>query len=123
MAVSVITHSEICASTAGKLGKDYTAESVGKTVQQYADNMLDLMKEKAPNNPSDELLVETPLVAYKTTYHQNSTKKNPDGTVTDVGPRRKVTTSVPNAILKGINADLIKLVVDIVGAVVGKKAA
>ena len=122
MAVSVITHSEICASTAGKLGKDHTAESVGKTVQQYADSMLDLMKEKAPNNPSDELLVETPLVAYKTTYHQNSTKKNPDGTVTDVGPRRKV-TSVPNAILKGINADLIKLVVDIVGAVVGKKAA
>ena len=114
MAVSVITHSEICASTAGKLGKDHTAESVGKTVQQYADSMLDLMKEKAPNNPSDELLVETPLVAYKTTYHQNSTKKNPDGTETKVGVNYTVKVGLPNILLEGLNAavEIVKTVVD-----------
>ena len=121
--VTTITHSEICASAAGKLGKDWTAETVDKCTTQYTNSMLDLMIEKAPNNPADITLVQAKGVGYKMGYVANATKKNPDGTERDLGPRRTLVAAIPNFILKGINADLVKLVLDIGSALMGKKAA
>lgn len=118
-----ITHKEISSSTAGRLGKDYTAESVGNVVTEYAKTCFDLMREKGPNDPKEKTLVETPLVGYEVSYHESCTRKNPDGTEEKIGPRRKVKTALPKALLQGINADLLKLVVNIAKAVVDSKKA
>lgn len=117
--VTNILHSEIAANTASKLG--ISKEEVDKTVKGYASTCFDLIKEKAPNKTGDITLTETPLVGFKIKYHESGVKKNPDGTETKIGPNRTITTAVPNALLKGINADLIKLAVNIVGAVVDSK--
>lgn len=117
--VTNVLHSEIVANTASRLGS--AKEEVDKTVKEYAKTCFDLIKEKAPNKTGDTTLVETPLVGYKVKFHESGVKKNPDGTETKIGPNRTITTAVPNALLKGINADLIKLAVNIVGAVVDSK--
>jgi hypothetical protein len=119
--VTNILHSEIVANTASRLGGNYTNESVDKALKEYAKTCFDLMKEKAPNKTGDLTLVETPLVGYKIKYHESGIKKNPDGTETKIGPNRTITTALPNALLKGINADLVKLVVNVVGAIVDSK--
>lgn len=123
--VTTITHAEISTSTASRLGKDYTAESVGNVVKEYSNTLVDLMKEKGPNSTGDKLLVETPLVGYCVNYHETGVRKNADGTEEKIGPNRTIKTAVPNSIIEGINADLIKAVVNIGKAVIGaiKKAA
>lgn len=123
--VTRISHAEISTSTASRMGKDYTAESVGNTVKEYANSLLDLMKEKAPNSTGDELLVETPLIGYAVKYHESGIKKNSDGTEEKIGPNRTMKTAIPNAFLEGINADLIKFAVNVGKAIIGavKKAA
>lgn len=123
--VTTITHAEISTSTASRLGKDYTAEGVGNVVKEYSNSLLDLMKEKGPNSTGDKLLVETPLVGYCVDYHESGTRKNADGTEEKIGPNRTIKTAIPNAFIEGINADLIKLVVNVGKAVIGaiKKAA
>ena len=80
-----LTHSEICAVAAQRLGDKTTAEVVDKTVKTYANTCFDLIKEKAPTNEKDQLLVETPMVGAKVKYHQTGVKKNPDGTETKTG--------------------------------------
>ena len=117
--VTNVLHSEIVANTASRLGS--AKEEVDKTVKEYAKTCFDLIKEKAPNKTGDLTLVETPLVGYKIKYHESGVKKNPDGTETKIGPNRSITVALPNALLKGINADLVKLAVNIVGAVVDSK--
>ena len=123
--ITNLTHSEICGVTSSRLGDKSTPESVSKTVQEYAKTCFDLMKEKGPSNEKDLLLVETPLAGYKVKYHQTGTKKNPDGTETKIGPNRTISVALPNALLKAINSDLLKVAGQIVGAVVDakKKAA
>lgn len=123
--VTTITHSEISTAAAGRLGKDYSGASVGNVLTTYADTMLDLMKEKAPNSTGDKLLVETPLVGYCVDYHESGVKKNPDGTEEKIGPNRTVKMAVPNKFIEGINADLIKLVANIGKTIINtiKKAA
>lgn len=116
-----ITHREISSATAGRLGKDFSAETVGKVVTEYAKTTFDLMKEKGPNDPKEKTLVETPLVGYEMSYHESTTKKNPDGTEEKTGPRRKVKVALPKALLQGINADLLKLGINIVKAVIDSK--
>lgn len=117
--VTNVLHSEIVANAASRLGS--AKEEVDKTVKEYAKTCFDLIKEKAPNKTGDLTLVETPLVGYKIKYHESGVKKNPDGTETKIGPNRSITVALPNALLKGINADLVKLAVNIVGAVVDSK--
>lgn len=114
--VTTITHAEISATTAGKLGGNATAESVSNTVKKYYETTFELMKEKGPKTSKDTLLVETPGAGYQVNYHESGVKKNPDGTEEKIGPNRKVKIAVPNALLKLINADLIKLVVDVAKA-------
>jgi hypothetical protein len=123
--VTTITHSEISTVTAAKLGKDYSAESVGNTVKEYASSLLDLMKEKGPTSTGDKLLVETPLVGYCVDYHESGVKRNADGTEEKIGANRTIKTAIPNKFIEGINADLIKLAVNVGKAVIGaiKKAA
>lgn len=118
-----IRHSEISGVAAGRLGKDYTADTVGKVVQEYANSAFDLMREKGPNDPKEKTIVETPLVGYEVSYHESRVKKNADGTETKTGPRRTVKVAVPNALLKGINADLLKLVGNVVKAIIDSKVA
>ena len=96
--VTTITHAEISTSTASRLGKDYSAESVGNVVKEYSNTLVDLMKEKAPNSTGDKLLVETPLVGYCVNYHETGVRKNADGTEEKIGPNRTVKTAVPNSI-------------------------
>ena len=115
------THKEITAATAGRLGKDYTGETVGNVVNEYAKTCFDLMKEKGPNDPKEKTLVETPLAGYEISYQENCTKKNPDGSEEKIGPRRKVKVALPKAMLQGINADLIKLAANVIKAVIDSK--
>lgn len=119
--VTSIPHSEIVANTTSKLGGNHTNESVDKVIKTYADEALNLLKEKAPNKTSDLTLMETPLAAFKVKYHESGVKKNPDGTETKIGPNRTMTVALPKAFLKGINADLVKLAVNIVGTVIESK--
>ena len=114
--VTTITHAEISATTEGKLGGNATAESVSNTVKKYYETAFELMKDKGPKSSKDTLLVETPGAGYKVNYHDSCTKKNPDGTEEKIGAHREVSIAVPNTLLKLINADLIKLVVDIAKA-------
>lgn len=116
-----ITHREISAATAGRLGKDYSAEQVGNVVSEYAKTTFDLMKEKGPNSSKEKTLVETPLCGYEVNYHENMTKTNPDGTKQNVGARRTVKVALPKALLEGINMDLLKLGAKIVKAVIDSK--
>jgi len=116
-----ITHREISASTAGRLGKDVTAESVGNIVTEYAKTAFDLMKEKGPNSSKEKTLVETPLCGYEVNYHENMTKTNPDGTKQNVGARRTVKVALPKTLLEGLNADLLKLGAKIIKAVIDSK--
>ena len=117
-----LLHSEISSVTASRLGDKSTPESVSKTVQEYAKTCFDLIKEKGPTNEKDTLLVETPLVGYKIKFHNQGIKKNPDGSETKIGPNRTVVTALPNALLKCINSDLIKVVGQIASAVVDANA-
>ena len=123
--VTTITHAEISTAAASRLGKDYTAESVGNVVNVYADTTLDLMKEKGPTSAGDKLLVETPLAAYNVGYHENGVRKNADGTEEKIGPNRTIKMGVPNRFIEGINAEFIKAAISIGKAVVNviKKAA
>lgn len=109
-----IRHTEISAATAGKLGKGFTAEGVGKTVQEYAHTMVDLAKEKLPKSKDDHTLIETPLGAFKINYRESGVKKNPDGTETKVGVNYTVKVGLPNILLEGLNAavEIVKTVAD-----------
>lgn len=119
-----ITHSEISSVTAGRLG-NVDASTIAKHVSEYAKTTMELMREKGPNSTKEVTLVETPLVGYEVTYHDSGTRKGPDGSEEKLGPHRRVKTAVPNALLKGINADLIKVVGQVAKAVAEgiKKAA
>ncbi len=123
--ITNLTHSEISSVTASRLGDKATAESVSKTVKEYASTCFDLIKEKGPTNEKDKLLVETPMVGFAVKYHNQGVKKNPDGSETKIGPNRTISVALPNALLKVINSDLLKVAGQIVGAVVDakKKAA
>ncbi len=70
---------------------------VNKTVKSYAESCFDLIKDEAPTNEKDELLMETPLVGARVKYHQTGVKNNPDGVVT-------------KALSKIIGPDLVNLV-------------
>lgn len=113
-----IRHSEISSVAAGRLGKGYTAEGVAKTVTEYAQACFDLMREKGPNDVKEKTLVETPLAGFEISYHESRVKKNPDGTETKTGPRRTAKVALPNAMLQGINADLIESAVKLGAGIV-----
>ena len=102
-----ISHSEISAVTAGRMGKGYTAETVAKTVSEYGKSMADLMKEKRPTNVKEPTLVETPLVGYKINFHENGVRKNPDGSETKIGQNYTVNAAVPKAVISGLNAEVL----------------
>jgi hypothetical protein len=114
-----ITHSEISATTAGRMGKGYTAEGVAKTVSEYANSMVQLMKEKRPTSTKESTLVENPICGFKIDKHDSGVVKNPDGTETKIGEHYTVQTAVPKAVINGINADLIGGIGKIIGAVAG----
>jgi len=106
--ITNLTHSEICAVAAQRLGDKTTSEMVDKTVKTYAESCFDLIKEKAPTNEKDKLLVETPMVGAQVKYHQTGVKKNPDGTETKTGPYCSIQYAAPKALLKMIGLDLFK---------------
>lgn len=109
-----IRHTEISAAAAGVLGKGFTAESVGKTVQQYAKSMVDLAKDKLPTSKDEHTLIETPLGAFKINYKESGMKKNPDGTESKIGINYGVNVALPVFFLEAINAvvEIGKTVVD-----------
>lgn len=109
-----ITHSEISAATAGKLGKGYTGESVGKTVTEYSKTMVDLIKSKMPTSSKDPTLVETPLAAFKVNKKESGVKHNADGSESKVGANYTVQVALPNFLLEALNAgvEIIKTVLD-----------
>lgn len=110
MAIKTITHSEISAVTASKMGNGTTAETVDKTVTEYGKSVLELISEHLPKAKNDELLVETPLAGYRLRYHENGVKKNADGTETKVGTNYTFNSAVPNYLIKGVNSEALKII-------------
>jgi hypothetical protein len=128
MATVTITHSEISAATAGKLGSGHTADSVNKVVTEYSQQMFDLIMEKRPGTSKDITLVETPIAALKIKNKESGIVKNPDGTETKVGTNYTVSVALPNHFLKALNADVLEGVAKAASAVknivkAAKKAA
>lgn len=121
--ITNLTHSEICAVAASRIGGNTTAETISKHVQGYAKTCFELMNERGPTNEKDQLLVETPLTGYRVKYHATGTKKNPDGTETKIGPNRTISVALPNALLKLINTGLVKAAGQIISAVSEMKKA
>jgi hypothetical protein len=109
-----IRHSEICAVTAGRLGKEYTAEKVDKTVTEYAKSVFDLISEKKPESSKEPTLVETPLIAMKINKRDSGVKRNPDGTETKIGTNYTVNIAPPNHLLEILNVgvEIVKTVMD-----------
>ena len=114
-----VSKPKISISTASRLPGDITAETVQNTVAGYAKTTSELMiqeyknhlkrGEKIRNSCKEKTLVETPLCGYEVNYHENMTKRNPDGTKQNVGERHAVKVALPNVLLEGVNTDLLKL--------------
>lgn len=114
-----IKHNEISAATANRLGKGFTADTVSKTVTEYAKAMSELLKNKMPKSKDDWTLVQTPIAGFKINYRDTGVKKNDDGSEQKVGTNYTVNVALPRFFLDGLNAG-IEIIKTIVNA---KKAA
>lgn len=118
--MATITHAQISAATAGKIGKTVTAELVSNVVTEYANTVTALASEKLPTNGKEPTLIQTPFAALKVNRHESGIKKNADGSETKVGVNYTVNVAFPKAFLKGIN---VNAAAEIVSTILGGSKA
>ena len=104
--VKNVTHSELCASTAGLL-KGFTSEQIDKITKGYASTMEQMAKEKRPENANEVLLITTPFSCREVTCVENAKVKMKDGSVAVVPKSYQVRDSVPRSFVEKINEDVV----------------
>ena len=104
--VKKVTHSDMCAGTAGLL-KGFTAEQIDQVTRGYAKYEEQIGKEKRPENSNEILLIATPFHCRKISCVENAKVKLSDGSVTTVPKSYTVKDSIPNSFMEKLNEDVV----------------
>lgn len=98
-----IEHSEICAMTAKKMGVG--SDQVDKTVTNYVDQMIKLMKEKRPTSTKEKTIVSTPLFSAQLML-ENEKIVAENGKKYKVSQQYRIRYGIAEAVFKAINDGL-----------------
>lgn len=98
-----IEHSEICAMTAKKMGVG--SDVVDKTVTNYVDQMVKLMKEKRPTSQKEKTIVSTPLFSAELVLDGDKIVSE-NGKKYKVSQQYRIRYGIATAVFKAINEGL-----------------